>query len=133
MDTDRLTAKYIELRDRRAALKKQYEDTDHQLVRLMEGIEGALKQEMHRINARSVNTNHGTVYIGYQESARVADWDSLLDHIQTTERWDLLERRVSKSVVKELMTETRDGGYVNPPPPGVDFTRIEKVFIRRKS
>ena len=44
----------------------------------------------------------------------------------------MLERRVSKSAVKDRMEEDRNGNYHQEPPPGVNFGRIEGVNVRRK-
>ena len=79
-----------------------------------------------------MKTAHGTAYIAYRESATVADWDVLLGFIKKSEAWDLLERRVSKSAVKDRMEEDRNGNYHQEPPPGVNFVRIEGVNVRRK-
>ena len=131
LNADVLTAKYLEIRDRRAALKKGYEAEDGKLKHLMDGIEDRLKTMMHELGAKSLRTEHGTPYIAYQESATVADWDALLTYIKECEAWDLLERRVSKTGVKNIMEEDRNGQYQNPPPPGVNFTRFEVVNVRR--
>ena len=131
MTADTLTAKYVELRDRKAAIKKEAEIEEAKLQVLMEGIEGKLKELMTSLGVKSMKTAHGTAYIAYKESATVADWTVLLDFIKQKEAWDLLERRVSKTAVKDRMEEDRNGQYTKPPPPGVDFTRIEGVNVRR--
>jgi hypothetical protein len=131
MNVDDLTAKYIELRDRRAKIKKEAEDADSELTKIQDAIADKIKEIMHGLGVKSVKTAHGTAYIAYRESATVADWDVLLDYIQTHEAWDLLERRVSKTGVRERMEEDRNGNYTNPPPPGVNFVRLEGVNVRR--
>lgn len=131
MNADNLTAKYVELRDRRAGLKKTYEEEDGKLVALQDAIADKLKEIMHENGLTSLKTPHGTAYIAYRESASVADWEVLLGYIKAQEAWDLLERRVSKSAVKDRMEEDRNGNYTHPPPPGVDFVRIEGVNVRR--
>lgn len=131
MNADVLTAKYVELRDRKAAIKKAAEIQEAELQVLLDGIEGKLKEIMTEQGVRSMKTDHGTAYIAYRESATVADWEALLAYIRGGDAWDLLERRVSKAAVKNRMEEDRNGEYVNPPPPGVNFVRIEGVNVRR--
>ena len=130
---DALVAKYVELRDRRAAIKKVYSLEDKELIKLMDKIELKLQGTLNDMGVNSFNTDHGTVMTVYRETAKVADWDTLLKHILETEDFSLLERRVSKTQVKEIMEENRDGSYRNPPPPGVDFSRLATVQVRRKS
>lgn len=131
MNVDMLVEKYVELRDRKAAIKKEAEEAEARLTKLMDIIELKLKETMTLTGTKSLKTDHGTAYITYKESATVADWDVLFDFIKRSENWDLLEHRVSKTAVKDLMEEDRHGNYVNPPPPGVNFTRLEAVNVRR--
>ena len=132
MNVDDLTAKYIELRDRKAKIKKEAEDAEAALSVLQDAIGDKIREIMHANGVTSVKTAHGTAYIAYRESATVADWDVLLGFIKKSEAWDLLERRVSKSAVKDRMEEDRNGNYHHEPPPGVNFVRIEGVNVRRK-
>jgi hypothetical protein len=131
MNVDDLTAKYIELRDRKAALKKTFETEEGKLGEIQDAIADKIKEIMHELGVKSVKTAHGTAYIAYRESATVADWDVLLGYIQTNNAWDLLERRVSKTGVLERMEEDRNGNYTHPPPPGVNFVRHEGVNVKR--
>jgi len=132
VNVDDLTAKYIELRDRKAKIKKEAEDAEAALSALQDAIGDKIREIMHEMGVTSLKTAHGTAYIAYRESATVADWDVLLGFIKKSEAWDLLERRVSKSAVKDRMEEDRNGNYHQEPPPGVNFVRIEGVNVRRK-
>ena len=131
MNVDDLTAKYIELRDRKAKIKKEAEDAEAALSALQDAIGDKIREIMHEMGVTSLKTAHGTAYIAYRESATVADWDVLLGFIKKSEAWDLLERRVSKSAVKDRMEEDRNGNYTHEPPPGVNFVRVEGVNVRR--
>jgi len=131
MNMDQLTGKYIELRDRRSALKKQYDTEDGKLKVMMEAIEKKLQADLDAIGAKQAKTEHGTVFKTYKEYANVADFDAMLQFIIEHEAWDMFERRVSKTAVRERMEPTKDEGYRNPPPPGVNFVRVETVQVRR--
>ena len=131
MNVDDLTAKYIELRDRIATITKEAEEAASKLKDIQEAIADKIKEIMHEQGVTSLKTPHGTAYIAYRESATVADWDVLLGFIKAQEAWDLLERRVSKTAVKDRMEEDRHGQYQHEPPPGVNFVRIEGVNVRR--
>lgn len=131
VNIDQLCAKFVELRDRRTAIEKQAETDKAKLTKIMDAIEDKIKAIMHEQGTTSLRTPHGTAYITHKESATVADWDTLLDYIIKTENYNLLERRVSKTEVRNLMDEDRNGQYQNPPPPGVNFVRFEAINIRR--
>jgi hypothetical protein len=131
VNVDQLTAKYVELRDRKAAIEKEAEIQVNKINVLLEGIEGKLKEVMTVNGVTSLKTPHGTAYIAYRDSATVADWEAVLGFIRTNGQWGLLERRVSKAMVKELMEEDRNGKFTKPPPPGVNFVRFEGVNVRR--
>ena len=131
MKIDTLVATYVSLRDRKAAIEKEAKAEEARLSKLMDIIELKLKETMTLTGTKSLKTDFGTAYITYKESATVADWDVLFDFIKRSEQWDLIEHRVSKTAVKNLMEEDRHGNYVNPPPPGVNFTRFEAINIRR--
>ena len=133
INTDLLVAKYIELRDRKSAEKKKFEAATAEIDRRMKAIEEHLQTVLDAAGANSINTDHGTILKTHRESARVADWDTLLTYIRENNEWGLLERRVSTAHVKDLMEESRDGSYRNPPPPGVDFVRLASVQVRRKN
>ena len=132
VSADLVIAKYIELRDRRTAIKREYEDKDRELVALMAKCEHWLQQTMNNLGVDNISSKkYGTAYQSYQEFVRVEDWDSFLGFIQRNEAWHLLNRAASKTGVKELMAPNNDGGYDNPPPPGINFTRVRGVTVRR--
>lgn len=131
LNVDLAVAKFVELRDRKAALKKQCDEETQKLDSLMDGIEVWVKTQMHEAGTTSMKTPHGTAYIAWKESATVADWDAVLGYIKEHEAWGLLEKRVSKAEVKTIMEEDRNGQYQNPPPPGVNFVRVETINVRR--
>jgi len=131
VNVDDLTAKYIELRDRKAKIRKEADEAEAALDVIQDAIGDKIREIMHANGVTSLKTPHGTAYIAYRESATVADWNVLLGFIKKSEAWDLLERRVSKSAVKDRMEEDRNGNYTHEPPPGVNFVRVEGVNVRR--
>ncbi len=132
MNLDQLVGKYIELRGRRTALKKEFESSDDALKLMMGKIEDKLKQNLDASGAESARTAHGTVFKTHKEYANVGDWDTLLAFVVKNEAWDMFERRVSKSAVCDRMQKDVHGDYIHPPPPGVNFVRQEVVQVRRK-
>jgi hypothetical protein len=131
MNVEKMVETYIGLRDKRAVAKKEWEGVDKQYKMLLDKLEEKLKMALDEVGATSMKTEHGSFFKTYVTSAKVADFDALLDYIKQNDEWGLLERRVSKARVVELMSERADGTFANDPPPGVDFVRIEEVQVRR--
>lgn len=120
MTTEDIVAAYVALRDKIAADKKAMEEALKPLQDGLESLEGLLLKELEKAGADSIKTKAGTAYKASWSSARVVDWSQTLDFIRESERFDLLERRVSKAVVEEL-------GDV----PGVAVERGTRVNVRR--
>ncbi len=120
-----IVEKYIQLRDRKAQLKKEYESSVKDIDEAMDRVENHLQSLMNRLGVESLRTSHGTAYQTIRTSATVADWSMTLDWIKQHEHWDMLEKRVSKTFVEAYRTENDDL------PPGVSWTEARTVNIKR--
>jgi hypothetical protein len=127
MDDVSLLKLFIALRDRRARRKADYQLDDAGDREKQERIE---VEFLKRFNVRGIDNvsarGVGTAYRSVRASARVADWDSLLDFIKEEGAWEMLERRVSKVAVEQFKAETNDL------PPGVDWGETQVINFRRK-
>lgn len=131
MNMSQFTAKYIELRDRRKALKSDYEAADGELKLMMEKIEDKMREMLDAQGQTSAKTPSGTVFKTHKEFAQVGDWDAILAYVKENDAFDMFEKRISKTAVRDRMDQDKDGNYRNAPPPGVNFSRKETVQIRR--
>lgn len=129
---DGIVAKYLELRDRRSENKAAFEAKDRELRGMMEKIEGYLHEYLVTSGLEQSATKQATVFKTRKEYFNVADWDSLCAYVKENDAWGLLEKRVGKNTAKEIMDADANGVYQNPPPPGVNYTAVETVQIRRK-
>jgi hypothetical protein len=127
MDDGSLLKLFIALRDRRARRKADFQLDDVDDKEKQERIE---IEFLKRFNERGIDNvsarGVGTAYRSVRASARVADWDSLLDFIKKEGAWEMLERRVSKVAVEQFKAETNDL------PPGVDWGETQVINFRRK-
>lgn len=126
---DAVIAAYIKSRDELDLLKKKFKDEEGKIKALQEKRENWLANQLAASGQTSAATPHGTAFFSSTESVTVADWDVLLDHILTNESYELLERRVSKTAVLEIMGHKRD----QTPPPGINYTSIRCVNVRRNT
>ena len=127
MDDATLVKLFIALRDRRARRKADFQlddvdDKEKQEKIEIEFLRRFNKRGIDNVSARGI----GTAYRSVRASAKVADWDSLLEFIQKEGAWEMLERRVSKVAVEQFKAETDDL------PPGVDWGETQVINFRRK-
>jgi|TARA_R100000093_G_C1889225_1_gene56409 hypothetical protein len=127
MDDATLVKLFIALRDRRARRKADYQlddvgDKEKQEKIEVEFLKRFNKRGIDNVSARGI----GTAYRSVRASAKVADWDSLLEFIKKESAWEMLERRVSKVAVEQFKAETDDL------PPGVDWGETQVINFRRK-
>ena len=127
MDDGSLLKIFIGLRDRRARRKADFQLDDVDDKEKQERIE---IEFLKRFNERGIDNvsarGIGTAYRSVRASAKVADWDSLLEFIKKEGAWEMLERRVSKVAVEQFKAETSDL------PPGVDWGETQVINFRRK-
>lgn len=125
MDINNIVTKYIQLRDKKGEIKAEYDAKVAKIDEVMDKVEAKLIEYFASTGLESVRTSAGTAYKSSRVSATVADWDSLLSHILTTENYQLLEHRVSKKAVEEFKAANEDL------PPGVNWREEVIVNIRR--
>ena len=127
MDDATLVKLFIALRDRRARRKADFQlddvdDKEKQEKIEIEFLRRFNKRGIDNVSARGI----GTAYRSVRASAKVSDWNSLLEFIQKEGAWEMLERRVSKVAVEQFKAETNDL------PPGVDWGETQVINFRRK-
>lgn len=125
-DFDRMTRVYIKIRDARAKHKKEFEDADALLQEQQRVIRVAMLEHMKKVGASSVGTEHGTVYLDEQLKCSAEDWSVVYDFIAQNGAWDLLEKRIARTRVKQYMDDN-DGRL----PPGISIFKELDVKIRR--
>jgi hypothetical protein len=116
---------YIALRDKKNDLKKKHAEELKPISEKMAIIEGWLQRDLLHRGVQSQKTAAGTAYLSKVATATVKDRDAWLQFVKEKEMWDLIENRVSKSVVSDYLEET--GDVI----PGVNYEVAQVVRIRR--
>lgn len=119
-----VVARYMQLREQKEALDRQYKEDKAKLEDGMDKLETYILARMTEDGVDSYKTGYGTAYRGTVDWASVANWDEVLDYVKQNEAYHLLERRVNKIAVRNYLDE---GTQV----PGVDYGQKVKVSIRR--
>ena len=148
---DQVVEKYIATRDEIAARTKALEDALVPLKQFQEAREQYMLGCLREQGAQNVKTHHGTVYQLTKDSVTMADWDAFfewgfrkplyeamkeagLDHevaAPVFEKFfqscasEFLQHAVSKKAVQERL------GGGEAPPPGINYTQIQTVGIRK--
>lgn len=122
---DDIIAKYIEIRDRKAALKKEYEARTAPLDAAMAKIEAHLKDQMAKQGLESMPTKAGTAYTQRRTSATTADRNAFLSFIRSNDAWHLADIRPLKTSIDSYVEENGDL------PPGINFRQELVVNVRR--
>ena len=127
MNVEEAIAKYVELRAKKAEIEAAVKEKTSKIREGLDLIEAFLIQKADETGVTSFKTDAGTAFLSHVNIANVADWDAVLEFVKTKEAYDLLERRVNKTAVKEYID--RDGAV----PAGVNFTSRVSLNVRKAS
>jgi hypothetical protein len=101
MDMAKVVKAYIALRDKRAEIKKAYEEQDAEFERKMSKLEEALLSACKDNDIESLRTTYGTATRVVRERVWAADWDAFKEFVREHDAIDLLEKRVHQGNFKE--------------------------------
>lgn len=122
---DEVVKGYITLRDRKNKMKKDQAEDLRPITEKMGLLENWLLRDLQTRGVESQKTKEGTAFVSTVATATVKDRDALFDFIKEKDMYDLLENRVSKTVVADYLEDT--GEVV----PGVNYQQTQVVRIRR--
>lgn len=118
---------YIQMRDKKAQMKADFEASIAPLNEKMEKLEAKLLDVFNKTGMDSVKTENGTAYTTTRTTASVADRDAFMEYVKANEEWSLLEVRASKTAVEQFKAVHDDI------PPGVSIREERVVNIRRSA
>lgn len=124
---NRLIAAYISIRTEKQQKEAEHKAAMQQYDDKLKKLEAALHIKMHQEDVKALPTEAGTAYITTVEQATVTDMNALLEFVKANEAWHLLEKRVSKVGVRELVDADQ------PVPPGVNWRTSTSINVRKAS
>ena len=127
IDVDLLAQIYIKMRDKRSALKQEFEKQDKEIQAQMDIIEVELLELCKQLNTNTLGTNHGTIVRSVKSRYWTNDWDSMYRFIKEHDAYGLLEKRIQQTHMKEFLAENPDV-Y----PQGMNVENQFTVVVRRK-
>ncbi len=119
---------YIQLRDKKAEMKSEFEASVAPINEKMEKLEAKLLDVFNKTGMDSVKTEHGTAYTAVRTTASVADREAFMEFVKANEEWSLIEVRAAKTAIEQF----RDNND-NELPPGINIRSERVVNIRRSA
>lgn len=119
-------AKYMELRLQKEQIEADAKSQLKPILENMGKIEAYLKQIMDERGITQIKSSkHGTAFLTTSDYASVENWDSVLEFITTNGHYEMLQKAVTKTAVREYIQTNK------AIPPGISYgTKIE-VNIRK--
>ena len=125
MKVSELVSKYIELRDKKAQIKAEYDVKVAKVDDVLNKIEAKFLEVFEQTGMDSVRTEFGTAYASLRTSCTIADKEAFMEFVKNNNEWPLLEVRPSKIAVEQYKSVTEEL------PPGVNWRAERVVNIRR--
>ena len=127
MKASELVERYVALRDRKAAIKAEYDKKVAAIEDALGKIEGVLLRTFNETGIENIKTAAGTAYVSVRSSASVADRDTYFAWVAEDfeERAIFLEARANKTAVEQFKTANNDL------PPGLNWREERVVNVRR--
>lgn len=119
---------YIQLRDKKAEMKADFDASIAPLNEKMDKLEAKLLDVFNKTGMDSVKTENGTAYTAVRTTASIADREAFMDYVKANEEWSLLEARASKTAVEQFR-DSNNGEL----PPGINIRSERVVNIRRSA
>lgn len=125
MDAQQLIEKFVQVRDKRAEIKQEYEAKDEKYRAAQEMIKRELLKHMESVNSTQLKGDAGTAYRNLVRRFGAADWNQVWGFIKENDRFDMLEKRLGQKAMADYLDETGEM------PPGVNLHQEYDVTIRR--
>lgn len=127
ISVDKLVSTYVKIRDKRDELKRDMEAKIAELQSDLDVIANSLLDQFREAGIDSAKTPFGTAYKTVKSRYWTGDWESLYDFIHENDAYELLERRIHQSNMKQFLAEHPDSH-----PKGLNVDSEYTLVVRRK-
>lgn len=125
MQYDRMVRAYMKIRDKRAELKREYEEQDKELRSKLQLLEAEFQKEFASSGTKSIKTDDGVVFQQTVTKASISDTSTFLPWVREHDALDMLQKRVTVKAVTDYIEEFGET------PPGITVYREHEVRIRK--
>lgn len=126
INLDYVVQAYNAVRNARAVRRHAYEAEDAKLEEDQDKIKVLLLQLLQAQGARSIATDHGTVFTTEKIRPSAADWGAIWEWAKNNDGFEIVEKRLKTTFIKQYMEENE--GRL---PPGINAHRELEVNVRR--
>ena len=120
---------YLTIRNERERVEAEWKTKDAEFKADLFALEQQMMVTCNEANAKSINTEYGTVMRRLNERFTVSDGDSFRKFVMENHVPELFEARIHQGNFKEFITERKDDGL----PPGVNVMREFTIVVRKPS
>lgn len=125
MSTDVLIEKYIQLRDKKAALKAEFDGKVAPVDEAMARIEAYMMKVLTDLGSDRIGGATGVAFKSTVNSATVADKELFREFVRANDAWELADIRAQKTAIKDYIEQHDDL------PPGINWRTETVVRINR--
>ena len=125
MKVSELVEKYIDLRNKKAQLKAEYDEKVSKIDGNLDKIEAKFLEVFDETGMESIRTEFGTAFASVRASATIADREAFMDFVKKNDEWPLLQISASKPAVAQYVSA------MDSVPPGINWRTERVVSIRR--
>lgn len=119
-----LIARYIQVRDDKAAMAKVHAEQMKPFSEALGVLETALQDMLNQVGGDNIKTPSGTAYRSTTTSCKVEDWPGFISFVIDNGDTELLVRNVNKTRFQELA----EAGVTVP---GISTSQFHAVNVRR--
>jgi hypothetical protein len=124
---EKLVATYIKIRDARDEVKREMEEKVAALQTDLDSINQTLLEHFKEQGIDSARTPFGTAYRTIKSRYWTNDWDAMRHFIAEHDAFELLEKRIHQTNMKQFLEENPDLH-----PAGLNVDSEYSVTVRRK-
>lgn len=122
---DELVEQMVKVRDKLKEADDAHKKKTEAARKYKEQLENKLLEKLNQVGGEAVKTAHGTVYRTTRRSATIADGDTFRDFVINQAAFDLVDWKANALAVDDFIKSN------SAPPPGVNFTTVFTVGVRR--
>jgi hypothetical protein len=127
ISVEKLVATYIKIRDARDEVKREMEEKVAALQTDLDSINQTLLEHFKEQGIDSARTPFGTAYRTIKSRYWTNDWDAMRHFIAEHDAFELLEKRIHQTNMKQFLEENPDLH-----PAGLNVDSEYSVTVRRK-
>jgi hypothetical protein len=108
LSMEKLVSTYIKIRDARDDIKREAEEKIKEMETEMQMLSGAMLDLFKEQGIDSAKTPFGTAYRSVKSRYWTNDWEAMYDFIHENDAYELLEKRIHQSNMKQFLEENPD-------------------------